>query len=313
MKIAANLSMLFVERPLRERVQAACAAGFAGVEIQFPYEVPAIVLKEALDAAGVPLVLINLPAADLTDGGPGLAAVPARQAAFDKALEQALSYAAMVRPLAVNVLPGRLAEGVERAQALATLTANLRRAAEAFAVLGIGVLVEAINPLDMPGFLINTPDDLAALLDAVDHRKQTGFGQRCQHAMPGAAMQVDGLGAIGQKRARLPRRAVCIRGDDHQKRIPSHRHERLRAVRVPLHHLQQIRKAARLCLEDRQPRPRIRPEIQPRHVVVAVNRGWRPAEIAEVKMPDLNANDIEAATKIIEGSATSMGLEVVEG
>ncbi|GGZ06215.1 50S ribosomal protein L11 [Novosphingobium colocasiae] len=37
------------------------------------------------------------------------------------------------------------------------------------------------------------------------------------------------------------------------------------------------------------------------------------AEIAQVKMADLNANDIEAATKIIEGSARSMGLEVVEG
>ena len=37
------------------------------------------------------------------------------------------------------------------------------------------------------------------------------------------------------------------------------------------------------------------------------------AEIAEVKMADLNANDIEAATKIIEGSARAMGLEVVEG
>ena len=37
------------------------------------------------------------------------------------------------------------------------------------------------------------------------------------------------------------------------------------------------------------------------------------AEIAQVKMADLNANDIEAATKIIEGSARAMGLEVVEG
>ncbi len=37
------------------------------------------------------------------------------------------------------------------------------------------------------------------------------------------------------------------------------------------------------------------------------------AEIAEIKMKDLNANDIEAATKIIEGSARSMGLDVVEG
>jgi large subunit ribosomal protein L11 len=37
------------------------------------------------------------------------------------------------------------------------------------------------------------------------------------------------------------------------------------------------------------------------------------SEIAEAKMKDLNANDIEAATRIIEGSARSMGLEVVEG
>jgi large subunit ribosomal protein L11 len=37
------------------------------------------------------------------------------------------------------------------------------------------------------------------------------------------------------------------------------------------------------------------------------------AEIDETKMKDLNANDIEAATKIIEGSARAMGLQVVEG
>ncbi len=36
-------------------------------------------------------------------------------------------------------------------------------------------------------------------------------------------------------------------------------------------------------------------------------------EIAQTKMKDLNANDIEAAAKIIEGSARAMGLQVVEG
>ena len=36
-------------------------------------------------------------------------------------------------------------------------------------------------------------------------------------------------------------------------------------------------------------------------------------EIAEVKMKDLNANDLDAASKIIEGSARAMGLSVVEG
>ena len=37
------------------------------------------------------------------------------------------------------------------------------------------------------------------------------------------------------------------------------------------------------------------------------------AEIAEAKMKDLNANSLEKATKIIEGSARAMGLQVVEG
>jgi large subunit ribosomal protein L11 len=34
-------------------------------------------------------------------------------------------------------------------------------------------------------------------------------------------------------------------------------------------------------------------------------------EIAEKKMKDLNANDVEAAMRMVEGSARSMGLEVV--
>jgi large subunit ribosomal protein L11 len=36
-------------------------------------------------------------------------------------------------------------------------------------------------------------------------------------------------------------------------------------------------------------------------------------EIAQLKMPDLNAKDLTGAMRIVEGSARSMGLEVVEG
>ena len=42
----------------------------------------------------------------------------------------------------------------------------------------------------------------------------------------------------------------------------------------------------------------------------ARSRAPRLREIAETKMPDLNANDLDAATKIIEGTARSMGVEV---
>ncbi|MEG6617516.1 50S ribosomal protein L11 [Peptococcaceae bacterium 1198_IL3148] len=36
-------------------------------------------------------------------------------------------------------------------------------------------------------------------------------------------------------------------------------------------------------------------------------------EIAELKMPDLNAADVEAAMRMVEGTARSMGIEIVEG
>ena len=52
---------------------------------------------------------------------------------------------------------------------------------------------------------------------------------------------------------------------------------------------------------------------EPGKVVAAKIKRSALTAIAETKMKDLNANDIEAATRIIEGSARAMGLEVVEG
>ena len=52
---------------------------------------------------------------------------------------------------------------------------------------------------------------------------------------------------------------------------------------------------------------------EPGKVSAGTIRRSQLAEIAEAKMKDLNANSIEAATRIIEGSARAMGLQVVEG
>jgi hydroxypyruvate isomerase len=153
-KLAANLSLLFAERPLLARIAAAAQAGFDGVEVQFPYVLPAAQLQLELQRQAMPLVLFNLPAGDLMEGGPGLAAVPGREPDFAAALQQALEYAAVLRPEKVNVLPGKLASGVREAEALDKLEQNLRLAAEAFAPLGVAVVCEAINRVDMPGFLL---------------------------------------------------------------------------------------------------------------------------------------------------------------
>ena len=52
---------------------------------------------------------------------------------------------------------------------------------------------------------------------------------------------------------------------------------------------------------------------EPNKTKVGTIKASQIKEIAEAKMKDLNANDIMQAMKIIEGSARSMGLDVVEG
>jgi large subunit ribosomal protein L11 len=49
---------------------------------------------------------------------------------------------------------------------------------------------------------------------------------------------------------------------------------------------------------------------EPNRTKVATVTKDQVREIAELKMPDLNANDVEAAMKIVEGTARSMGITV---
>ena len=50
----------------------------------------------------------------------------------------------------------------------------------------------------------------------------------------------------------------------------------------------------------------------PNRVKVAKVTKAQLQQIAETKMPDLNANDVEAAMKVIAGTARSMGFEIVD-
>ena len=50
---------------------------------------------------------------------------------------------------------------------------------------------------------------------------------------------------------------------------------------------------------------------EPGKVSAGTIKRSKVSEIAEMKMKDLNANDVEAAMRMVEGSARSMGLEVV--
>lgn len=168
LKFTANLSLLFTEVELVDRFAAASRQGFDAVEIQFPYVLDARILKNALAAAGQRLVLFNVDADDLLQGGEGLACVPEKKAQFRQAVVQTLAYAEVLNPAAINVLPGRCLTRGRLPEYVETFKENLCFAADAFAPLGIKTVFEAINTHDMPGFIIHSGAQMLAVLDELN-------------------------------------------------------------------------------------------------------------------------------------------------
>lgn len=168
-RFTANLSLLFTELPLLQRFAAARRNGFEAVEIQFPYELSVEQIAKALAENELRLVLFNVAAADLLDGGEGLAAVPELRQCFRQALGQCLSYAEILRPEVINVLPGRCLDGRRLSEYRQTLIDNLRLAADSLAEIGVTTLFEAVNSHDMPGFIVDSSADMLEILDAVNH------------------------------------------------------------------------------------------------------------------------------------------------
>jgi hydroxypyruvate isomerase len=164
-RFSANLSMLFTEVELIDRFAAARAAGFRAVEIQFPYDLGAETIRRKLIEHDLQLVLFNVPADDLLQGGEGLACVPEKQDQFREALALALDYAKILQPDAINVLPGRSLDPSRFDAYLSTFKRNLCLAADAFSPLGVKTVFEAINSLDMPGFIIDTSAKMLAVRD----------------------------------------------------------------------------------------------------------------------------------------------------
>lgn len=169
LRFTANLSLLFAELPWLQRFEAAKQHGFDAVEIQFPYELPAAQIQAALREHGLKLVLFNVDADNLLQGGEGLAAVPEKQAQFKQAVAQTLEYASLLKPDVINVLPGRCQHPQRLDAYRQTFLSNLRYAVDAFAEIGVTTVFEAVNSLDMPGFIIDSSSAMLAVLEEIKH------------------------------------------------------------------------------------------------------------------------------------------------
>lgn len=165
-KFAANLSMMFTERPFFERFSAAAAAGFTAVEYLFPYDYPAETVADALRSVGLEQALFNMPPGDWAAGDRGLASLPNRREEFQTSLVTAVAYAKTIGTPLLHMMAG--IASCDDPAAMTCYRDNLEKAADATAEAGIGLVIEPINKRDMPGYFLSDFDrafDLVMELD----------------------------------------------------------------------------------------------------------------------------------------------------
>ena len=155
-KFAANLSMMFNEVPFPERFAAAAKAGFKGVEFLFPYDYTPAEVAGWLKGNNLENALFNLPPGDFAGGERGIASLPGREQEFREGVAKAIEYALALGTPKVHCMAGLFPAGADRAKHRAVYVENVRYAAQELAKHGRMLVIEPINPRDIPGYFINT-------------------------------------------------------------------------------------------------------------------------------------------------------------
>lgn len=148
--------MLFTELPFLQRFEAAREAGFAAVELLFPYEYDATEIKRALIDSGMPLVLFNTPL------GAHLGSGAVAEADFAADFSLALDYANILQPQHIHIMSGN-AVGEE---AKKLFIANLKHACHLAPRQNL--LIEPINPIDRPQYFLQDFATARQIIETVD-------------------------------------------------------------------------------------------------------------------------------------------------
>lgn len=166
-RFAANLSMMFTEHAFLDRFEHAARAGFKGVEFLFPYEHSPQEIARALTDSNLEQVLFNMPPGDWNGGERGLACLPDRSEEFREGIDIAIEYARALGCPRLHCMAGLVPEGLSDAEVERSYRDNLTLAATEAGKHGLTVLMEPINPIDMPGFYLADFDRAIGILESI--------------------------------------------------------------------------------------------------------------------------------------------------
>ncbi len=171
LRLDANLSILFSDRPILERPALAVAAGFDAVEMWWPFdlsvpsagEVDRLVTSVADE--GLSLVLLNLDGGRAGVGEHGLLTAPEQRARFRDNVDVAVEIAGRLGGRVIKALYGNVSPDIPEAKRHETALENLAYAVPQAAAVGACVVLEPLNPFDFPRYGLRTIENAIALSD----------------------------------------------------------------------------------------------------------------------------------------------------
>ncbi|MDN3016115.1 TIM barrel protein [Paenibacillus sp. BSR1-1] len=165
-KFSVNLSTIFTEDPFLERFNKARNHGFSYVECQFPYVHSIEEIQKKLNQHQLSMVLFNLPPGNWEKGDRGMATDASRIQEFRSSVNEGIKYAAALDVPRIHCMAGIVAES-DKDTARDVYIYNLYYAGKEMAKHGLTVLIEPINPFDMPGYFLSDIYQAAQILKTV--------------------------------------------------------------------------------------------------------------------------------------------------
>jgi len=202
-QFAANLTMLYPELGMLERMRAASLDGFGAVECLFPYAHEPQDWAQGLQSCGLVQALFNAPPGGFEPqhaqlawdkGERGVACLPGREQEFEAGVRMALAYAKVVGCRQIHLMAGCVPsefwhldpslqftfgipeQGTARTHhhyasvdsvLMQTYLKNLAKAADWALDEGVDLLIEPINARDMPHYFLNLQEQAHAVVQAL--------------------------------------------------------------------------------------------------------------------------------------------------
>ncbi|MFC3052155.1 TIM barrel protein [Kordiimonas pumila] len=175
--------MMFTEYAFWDRFNACAKAGFRNVELQFHGDFSGVDVAAVLKGSGCTLVLFNANVVIDSVAGFGFALEPEKQFLFQKSIEDAAAFAGMVGCKKIHVLSGEY-EGVIDKKTYEVWVHNMKWAAQFFRPHEIMLMIEPLNGVDRPHYVLKTLRQAYKLLRDIDE-ENVGLQLDLYHAAKG--------------------------------------------------------------------------------------------------------------------------------